>query len=171
MNNVFLIGYRGCGKTSVAKALGERLGWPWFDADVELERRVGRSIKTIFAEQGEAAFRDLEQAVIADLAQHDQAVIAFGGGAILRAANRQAIREKGLTVWLQASPEALWQRIQSDPTTSARRPDLTAHGGLAEIRRLLDERTPLYAECAAHRLNSEAQTPEELADQIAHWLP
>jgi shikimate kinase len=82
--NLFLIGYRGCGKTSVARALSARLGWPWLDADVELEARAGKSIKQIFADDGEAAFRDLESAVIADLAQHDRHVLALGSPPIRR---------------------------------------------------------------------------------------
>lgn len=170
MSNVFLIGYRGCGKTSVARALGERLGWPWYDADVELERRAGRSIKQIFAEEGEPAFRDLEQAVLADLAQQDRAVIALGGGAILREANRQAIANRGLTVWLQASPQTLLTRISADPTTSERRPNLTAQGGLAEIERLLAERSPLYAACAQRVLETEGRSCEQLAEQIIAWM-
>jgi shikimate kinase len=170
MSNVFLIGYRGCGKTSVAWALGERLGWPWYDADVELERRAGRSIKQIFAEEGEQAFRDLEQAVVADLAGHDGAVIALGGGAILREANRQAIQNRGLTVWLQASPETLLARISADPSTGDRRPNLTSQGGIAEIERLLAERSPLYAACAQHALETEGRSCDELAAQIVAWI-
>src|SRR5688572_30506661 len=86
--NLFLIGYRGSGKTTVARALGELLRWPWLDADVELERRAGKSIQQIFADDGEGAFRDLESAVVADLARLDRHVLALGGGAVMRDENR-----------------------------------------------------------------------------------
>ena len=121
-------------------------------------------------EQGEGVFRDLEQAVVADLATRDQLVIAFGGGAVLREANRSAIAGSGLTVWLQASPETLLARISADPTTAERRPNLTAQGGLAEIERVLAERTPLYAECAQRTLLTEGKSPQQLAEQIAAWM-
>ena len=76
-----LIGYRAVGKTTLAKLLAERLGWDWIDADVEIERRAGKSIARIFAEEGEPAFRDLEAKVIADLCRRDRLVLAAGGGA------------------------------------------------------------------------------------------
>lgn len=170
MSNVFLIGYRGCGKTSVARALGERLGWPWLDADIELERCAGRTIKQIFAAEGEAVFRDLEQATVADLAQRDNTIVALGGGAVLREANRRAIQGRGLTVWLQAAPATLLARISADPTTSDRRPNLTAQGGLAEIEKLLHERQPHYSACAQRTLDTEGRTCEQLAEQIAAWI-
>ena len=164
--NLFLIGYRGSGKTTVAVALAQQLSWPWVDADVEVERRAGQSIKQIFAAGGEQAFRNLESAVVADLAQRDQHIIALGGGAILREQNRQAICGRGKTVWLQASPEALLARIQSDQTTAERRPSLTVQGGFAEIRELLAARTPLYAACADLTIDAEHQSPEAIARAI-----
>src|SRR3954468_2686596 len=100
--NVFLIGYRGSGKSTVAVALSERLGWPWIDADAELERRAGKTIKQIFDEHGEQAFRDLESAVVDDLVRRDRHIIALGGGAILRETNRQALSGRGPIVWLKA---------------------------------------------------------------------
>src|SRR3954447_23715424 len=168
--NVFLIGYRGSGKSTVAAALSERLGWPWIDADAELERRAGKTIKQIFDEGGEQAFRDLESAVVDDLARRDRHIIALGGGAVLREANRQAVASRGPIVWLKASPEALLARIQADATTAARRPNLTADGGLAEIRALLAERTPIYESCAALTIDTENKSPPEIAREIDEGL-
>src|SRR5688572_502997 len=142
MMNLYLIGYRGSGKTTVAAELARLLGWNWLDADDEVERRAGTTIKEIFATSGEQSFRDLEAAVIADLAQFSGHVIALGGGAVLREDNRQAIRSSGKVVWLQASPEVLYQRISGDASTAERRPNLTADGGLAEVERLLAVRAP-----------------------------
>src|SRR5262245_39434407 len=112
--NIFLIGYRGSGKTTVAAALGQRLGWPWIDADAELERQAGKSIKEIFAEGGEASFRDLESTVLSKLVARERHVVALGGGAILREANRALLRGRGKIVWLTAAPETLFARISAD---------------------------------------------------------
>ena len=168
--NVFLIGYRGSGKSTVAAALSERLGWPWLDADAELERRAGKTIKQIFEEGGEQAFRDLESAVIVDLAARDRHIIALGGGAVLRDRNRHALAGRGPIVWLKASPEALLARIQADSTTAARRPNLTADGGLAEIRKLLADRTPIYESCADLTIDTENKSPADIAREIVERL-
>jgi shikimate kinase len=168
--NVYLIGYRGSGKTCVAGHLAELLQLPWADADAELERRAGRTIREIFAADGERAFRDLESAVLTDLAERGGQVIALGGGVVLREANRAVLRRSGRTVWLRAQPETLWQRIEGDPTTGDRRPNLTAHGGIEEVRRLLDARTPFYEESADLALDTEDKSPAEIAQAIAAWL-
>lgn len=168
--NIFLIGYRGSGKTTVARALAERLRWQWLDADVELERRAGKTIREIFAESGEQAFRDLESAVVADLAQLDGHVLALGGGAVLRDQNRQAISGRGKVVWLKAKPETLAARIADDPTTTARRPNLTGQGGLDEIRQLLAQREPIYQAVADLAVDAASDSPENIAQQIAAAL-
>ena len=168
--NLYLIGYRGSGKTTVAAELGKLLGWQWLDADDELERRAGTTIKEIFATAGEQAFRDQETAVIADLARLSSHVIALGGGAVLREENRQTIRGSGKAIWLQASPEVLFQRISGDASTAERRPNLTVEGGLAEIERLLATRSPIYAACADLALDAGTVAPAELASEIAVWL-
>ncbi|MEX2174903.1 MAG: shikimate kinase [Pirellulaceae bacterium] len=168
--NLFLIGYRGSGKTTVAQHLALLLGWPWVDADVLLEQRADKSIKQIFAERGEAAFRDLEAAIVADLAAQDRHVVALGGGAILREQNRQAIAGRGAVVWLQASAKTLLHRINADPTTGDRRPNLTAQGGLAEIQALLSEREPIYRQCATLIVDAEQLAPEIIAHKIVASL-
>lgn len=168
--NLFLIGYRGSGKTTVAAALARRLGWPWLDADVELERRAGRTIREIFELEGERGFRDRESAILSELALKSGCIIALGGGAVLREENRQLARGRGKVVWLRASPEALYARINADPTTSARRPNLTAQGGLDEIRGLLSKREPLYAAWADLEVNAEEQTPDKIAETICAQL-
>jgi shikimate kinase len=134
---------------------------------VELERRTGRSIREIFAESGEQAFRDLESAVVADLAGLDRHILALGGGAVLRAQNRQAMVGRGKVVWLKATPETLAARIAADPTTTARRPNLTGQGGLEEIRQLLASREPIYQACADLAVDAAGDSPENIAQQIA----
>jgi shikimate kinase len=164
--NVFLIGYRGSGKTTVAAALAARLGWPWLDADELLERRAGKTIRQIFEAGGETAFRDLETAMVKELARYERHILALGGGAVLREENRAALAGRGKFVWLQAPAEVLFARMSADETTAARRPNLTGQGGLAEIRSLLAERQPLYGACANVTIDAAEQAPDDIARQI-----
>ncbi|HZU37911.1 MAG TPA: shikimate kinase [Gemmataceae bacterium] len=167
--NIFLVGYRATGKTTVAGRLAKLLGWAWCDADVILEQRAGRSIRQIFADEGEAGFRRRESEVLADLCQRDRHVIATGGGIILAEANRARLRSAGLVVWLRADPATLWTRLSQDATTAQRRPDLTV-GGREEIEALLRQREPLYREVAEVDLDTVGRTPDDLAAAIvAHW--
>ncbi len=167
--NIFLIGYRGTGKTTVARLLGARLDRKWVDADDELEKEAGRTIKQIFAEDGESVFRDLETRVLCRLATAEKRVVALGGGVILRDENRRILKT-GAVVWLQAAAETISQRVASDPTTDERRPNLTASGGYDEICRLLRDRLPLYQQCADVEVDTEGRTPDQIVDVILSAL-
>jgi shikimate kinase len=161
-----LIGYRATGKTTLARLLAERLAWNWIDADVEIERRAGKPITQIFADEGEAAFRDLESAVIADLCRRDRWVLAAGGGAPLRPENRRVLGAGGPVVWLTARPETILARMTADATTPARRPPLTAKTPLEEIVEVLAAREPIYRAAADCVVDTEGKTPEELVEEI-----
>jgi len=161
-----LIGYRATGKTTIARLLAERLGWEWIDADVEIERRAGKSIARIFAEEGEPAFRDLEAQTIADLCQREKLVLAAGGGAPMRPESRAAMRRSGMVAWLKATPATILARMSGDATTGARRPNLTAQGGLGEIVELLERREPIYRETAHVEVDTEGKPPEQVAAEI-----
>lgn len=167
--NLVLIGYRGTGKTTVAKHLAERLHRPWIDADDVVETRAGCSIAEIFASGGESVFRDWEQQVTSELMGRRGLIIASGGGVILRAENRAALVD-AVVVWLTASPEILHDRIYADPSSRNRRPSLTDSSGLDEIRQVLAERTPLYQQVADYQLSSEFETPDAIADRIVSLL-
>ena len=167
--NVILIGYRGTGKSTVARLVAERLGWQWIDADVEIEKRAGKSIASIFADESEDRFRDLESAMLQDCAGRNRIVLAAGGGAVLRAENRKLLRQLGHVVWLCASPETILKRVAADPTTSTRRPNLTA-GGEQEVLDLLAARTPIYRQCAHRMVDTEDRTPDDVADEIVRHL-
>ena len=104
---ITLIGYRGCGKSTLAPLLAQRLRCDWVDADVVIEQQAGCSIKEIFAREGEPGFRQREAAVLAELLQRDPVVIAAGGGAILNPQTRQRMRAAGPVVWLQAPLDTL----------------------------------------------------------------
>jgi len=168
--SLILIGYRATGKTTLARLLAERLGWDWVDADVEIERRAGKSIARIFAEEGEAAFRDIEVRVTAELCRRERLVIAAGGGAPMREENRRAMRAAGPVVWLRALPEMIHRRMSGDATTAGRRPDLTDRGGLGEIVELLRRREPIYRETALLEIDTEGRLPEQLAAEILRRL-
>lgn len=167
MQRIALIGYRGTGKTTVAQHLARLLGWDWVDADVEVELQAGKSIAVIFADDGETAFRDAEAAVVAELCGRERVVLALGGGAVLREDNRRAIAGCDAVVWLRASAEEIERRLEGDPTTSGRRPNLTNAGGRQEIERLLGRRQPIYAACATLVVDTEGKAPAEIAAEIA----
>ena len=168
--SITLIGYRATGKTTLARLLAERLGWDWMDADVEIERRAGKNIALIFAEDGEPAFRDLEADVVQDLCKRENLVLGAGGGAPIRPENRRAMMASGKVVWLQAQPETILARMAGDVTTAQRRPDLTSKSGLEEILHLLAQRGPIYREAADIEVDTESKTPEELRDEIIERL-
>jgi shikimate kinase len=168
--NLILIGYRGTGKSTVARLLAAKLGWDWLDLDEEIERRSGQTIAAIFAQQGEEAFRDLESQLLAELAHRDRSIVALGGGGVLRPANRSAIRSAGTVVWLRATSETLWQRIGADTATAGRRPNLTAGGGLTEIVDILNSRTPIYRQCADWEVDTEGKTPAQVAAEIIEYF-
>lgn len=164
--NLVLVGYRGTGKSTVARRVALALGWDWIDADVELELRAGRTIAAIFADEGEPAFRDLESQVLADLATRERTVIAAGGGVVVRPENRALLRTLGRVVWLRADADTIAQRLAADETTHQRRPKLTAAGGREEIEQLLAAREPLYAECADVTVETAGGTPDEIAAEV-----
>lgn len=163
---IFLTGYRGTGKTTVGAILASRMGCECSDSDDAIEKRAGKSIADIFAQQGEEHFRDLESEVVADLVQRNNAVVALGGGAILRQSNRDLIQRHGTVVWLEAGIETIRQRLLSDPSTTARRPNLTGQGLLDEIAEVLAKRTPLYRGCARLTVNTDNKSPNTIAEEI-----
>lgn len=165
-----LIGYRGTGKSTVGKRLARRLQWDWVDADNEIERRAGRTIKDIFTTDGEPVFRQMERDVIADLLQRDHLVLSTGGGAILNADTRKELRAAGPVFWLVATIETIASRILQDASTSSRRPNLTT-GGIAEIREVLAKREPLYQECAHVAVNTEGLRLMDIVNKIVDQLP
>jgi shikimate kinase len=167
---VFLIGYRGTGKTAVASELASRLNYDWIDADDQIEQRSGKSIAAIFAEQGEPSFRDWESRIVSELAGRRRSVVALGGGAVLREENRRAIANRGPVIWLTASVESIVERIAGDEATARRRPNLTASGGRAEVEQLLAQRTPFYRECATLTVNTDGKSVVQVANDIVAGL-
>jgi shikimate kinase len=134
----------GAGKSTAGRHLASALHLPFVDADHELERRIGSSIRNFFELEGEAAFRDLEEKVIAELVDSEPKVLATGGGAVLRAANRKALHGGSTVIYLRASPEELFRRLRHD----TQRPLLQVADPLRKLRELFETRDPLYRETA-----------------------
>ena len=161
-----LIGYRATGKTTVAKLLAEALNCPWVDSDREIERQAGKTIAQIFAEDGEPAFRDFEERIIAELCMKPELILATGGGAIMRENTRKVLRASGPVLWLTASPETILRRMTGDETTKTSRPSLTNLPALDEIRHLLELREPMYRDCATMEITTELCSPEEIVKRL-----
>lgn len=139
---VVLVGMMGSGKSSVGRRLATRLALPFVDADVEIETAAGMTIPEIFAQRGEAEFRDGERRVIARLlSTRAPLVLATGGGAFMNAETRARIGELGVSVWLKAEPDVLMRRVRK----RSNRPLLQTADPEGTLRRMLAEREPTYA--------------------------
>ena len=163
-NNIVLIGYRGCGKTTVGQLLARRLARTFVDTDALIEQQAGNSITEIFSAQGEKGFRSRDSAVINDLTQQTGQIIAVGGGAVMDPQNAQRLKATGTLIWLTAPAQVLWERISKDQTTT--RPDLTPTGGLHEVRQILAQREPIYRAAADLTLNTDHQSLEQVVEAI-----
>jgi shikimate kinase len=166
---VTLIGYRGCGKSSIAPRLARQLGWTWVDSDSVVEQRAGCSISELFEHEGEAAFRKLESEVIADLVLQPHIVIASGGGAILAEKNRRLMKSAGPVVWLKVSVGTLAKRL-GERSSVQRRPSLTGRPIAEEVADVLAVREPVYRETATLIVDAESMRPEQVARHIARHI-
>ncbi len=138
---IVLVGLMGAGKTSVGRRLAEKLSIPFVDADHEIEAAAGKSIREIFADHGEAYFREGERRVIQRLIGNGAQVLATGGGAYMNDETRRRIQEHGISVWLRASLPILMKRVSKRQD----RPLLQAENPEAVMRGLIDKRYPVYA--------------------------
>jgi shikimate kinase len=152
--NLFLVGLMGAGKTTLGRQLARRLSKRFVDADHELEARLGVPIPTIFEIEGEAGFRDREEAIIAELTALTDIVLATGGGAVTRPGCRENLRSQGTVLYLHARPETLWIRVRH----ARHRPMLHAADPRARLAELYALRDPLYREVADHVIESDRDT-------------
>ena len=139
---------------------------PFFDSDHVIEQRLGCSIRDYFAREGETAFRDIEEEVIAQLAQGPAAVIATGGGAVLREANRRNLRAGGHVIYLRSTPEELYRRLRHD----TQRPLLQVADPMARLRSMHAERDPLYREAAHFQIDTGRPSVPTLVNMIVMQL-
>lgn len=159
--NLVLMGFMGTGKSALGRRLAELARRPYLDMDAELERRAGRPISKIFAEDGEAAFRDMESQLAEEWGRKEGTVISCGGGVVLREENLRALGRNGVLVCLTASPEVILERT----SRSKKRPLLEGEDREQKIRDLLAARAPFYAKIPI-QVDTSDLDPDSLADRI-----
>lgn len=160
------MGLPGSGKTTIGRQLARRLGVPFVDSDHVIEHRLGCSIREFFAREGEDSFRDVEQQVLDDLTRTHLGVIATGGGAVLRKANRQHLHERGHVVYLRSAPEDVYRRVRHDTA----RPLLQVEDPMARLRGLFEARDPLYRETAHYTIDTGRPSVATLVNMILMQL-
>lgn len=164
INSFFLVGPMGVGKTTIGRLLAEKMPCTFLDSDVWIEQSMSQSIPTIFSSFGEEVFRDIESEAIDGLTQQSKIVLSTGGGAILREINRERLKSRGTVVFLDLSPEKIFQRIEGDQT----RPLLQTDNPLATMQAIYDIRKPLYLDSAHYHLSVENRTPEEISELLVN---
>ncbi|WP_428982729.1 shikimate kinase [Ottowia cancrivicina] len=166
MERVILVGLPGSGKSTIGRQLARRRELPFFDSDQVIESRLGETIRAFFAREGEKTFRDFEERVIDELTMQGSCVLATGGGAVLRSENRQRMRERGVVVYLRASPEQLMRRLRND----TKRPLLQVADPMARLQDLYEEREPLYKEVADFTFDACGSSPALLVSRVMMQL-
>lgn len=165
-DNIFLVGLMGAGKTTIGKLLAKHLKKTFLDSDHELEQRTGVKIPLIFELEGEAGFREREAALIRELAQGRDIVLATGGGAILQQETRALLAQNGTVIYLNAKVEDLWVRTQHDKN----RPLLQTSDPKAKLAELFAQRDPLYREIADIVICSGQQNVQHAAREVERRL-
>ena len=163
---VVMVGMMGAGKTAVGRALAARIGVPFLDSDSEIESAANMTIREIFERDGEQFFRAKESQVIGRLLDEQKGILSTGGGAFLSDANRQMISDRGVSVWLRADLEVLWNRVRHKDT----RPLLRTSDPHATLRALYEARVPLYAQ-ANLIVDSDGETAiEDMVNRVLEKL-
>jgi shikimate kinase/3-dehydroquinate synthase len=165
-SRIFLTGFSFSGKSRVAGLVAEKLGWQAVDTDALIEKIAGKPIPRIFAEEGEARFRQFEREAVREAAGRENAVVAVGGGAIVSAKNRRAMADSGFVVCLEARPETIFARLTAGSGESpSERPLLAGADPLGRIRHLKALRQPLYA-LADFTVHTDALSMEQVASEV-----
>ena len=163
MRNLALSGVMGTGKSSVGRLVAEALHFTFLDTDEVITSRAGKSVAEIFAQEGEAAFRQRERLLVEELAKRDKTVIATGGGLPVNPENFASLKSHALIVCLWASPEKIWERVRHQ----SHRPLLQDPDPQAKIKSLLEARKPVYQQ-ADILMNTEVRSCREVAAQVIH---
>ncbi|RLW60440.1 MAG: shikimate kinase I [gamma proteobacterium symbiont of Stewartia floridana] len=162
VRNLFLIGPMGAGKTTVGRQLAEYFRKEFIDSDLEIQRRTGVDIPTIFEFEGEEGFRQREQEVIDELTQREEVVLATGGGAVIREQNRKALSSRGLVIYLHCTVEQQFERTHRDKN----RPLLQTDDPMAKLKSLMAERDPLYRQTADLLISTEGRNTQAVLQDI-----
>lgn len=164
--NIYFVGMMGAGKTTLGRALAQRLERRFVDTDKLLVERTGVPVATVFEIEGEAGFRRRESAVVGELAAQDDLVVATGGGAVLAEENRKAMRDSGTVVYLRAKPDHLWHRLKHDTT----RPLLATADPRGTLAALVEARDPLYREAAHLIVDTGPHSAATVVQRVIHAL-
>lgn len=165
-DNIFLIGFMGAGKSTVARSLAERLHCPLVEMDQQIVKEQGMTINEIFDKYGEDRFREIESQLILDLGQGEAAVISCGGGVVVRPQNTEYMKKSGRIVYLQASPRTVYERVKD----SSDRPILKGHMNVEYIAQLMEKRRALYEAAAELTIVTDKKTADEIAGEILNRL-
>ena len=164
--NIFLIGFMGAGKSTVARELVEKLGFPLIEMDEQIVKEQGMPIRAIFETKGEAYFRDLETKLIRSLSGQEPTVVSCGGGVAMRQENVDSMKESGKVVFLTATPQTIYGRVKD----SGDRPILNGHMNVDYIAGLMEKRRPMYEKAADIVVATDGKTKEEIADEIVQKM-
>ena len=165
MENVYLVGFMGTGKTTVARLLAENLGRRFVEMDSEIEKSAGMSIVEVFEVKGQDHFRDLESNLLADIAKQSDLVVSCGGGIVCRQENIDLLKKSGKLINLSASADVIYKRLKDDNS----RPLLKVADPLNEIARLLEIRQPFYGQ-ADITISTDDLSPEAVTKEILKVL-
>ena len=168
--NLYLVGYRCTGKTSVGRLLAETLAWTFVDMDHELIAEAGIPIEEIVDSRGWKYFREHEGKLLQRLSQATKQVISTGGGVVTVPENIAIMRGSGKVVWLHASPATIAARMEADRNTAGQRPPLHGSDSVVEIEEVLAERLPLYDEAMHLQVETDSLSLEEVTESILRWL-
>ncbi|MCA6596694.1 MAG: shikimate kinase [Pseudanabaena sp.] len=160
--NIFLIGMMGAGKSTVGNLLAQKIGHSFLDTDPLIEQCAGKSISQIFAEDGEEAFRAIEQQVLAQVSAHTRLVVATGGGIVMRSLNWSYLHN-GLVVWIDVPVEILYDRLK---TESEQRPLLQTKDPFQRLNNLYEQRRDRYAQADISIMVNADETPEAVSDRL-----
>ena len=163
MQNLALVGLMGTGKSSVGRIAADQLGFEFLDTDDWIEAQTGKTIEQIFAQNGEATFRQLEEEAARSLSTRQKIVISAGGGFVVNPSNLTSLKTHAFIVCLWASPEMIWERVR----TQTHRPLLQTADPLGKIRQLLNDRSPSYHQADA-MIHTGFRSPREVAQQVLH---
>ena len=168
--NLFLIGYRCSGKTTIGKSIAMTIDWPFVDSDLLVIKESGKSIKDIVDTEGWDAFRHMERSALKQICTDDRQVVATGGGVVLDEANIQAMKTSGMVVWLDATAETIQKRMLQDKNTGNFRPALTDKGRIEEIEGMLLKRTPYYESASDFYIGTDDVPGSEITKRIIKKL-
>lgn len=164
--NIFLVGFMGAGKSSIARVLVERLGMNLIEMDARIVEEQGMTINDIFEKHGESYFRDIESKLILAIGEEGNSVVSCGGGVVVRNENTEYMKKNGVVVYLSATPETIFNRVKD----STERPILNGHMNVGYIAELMDKRRALYEGAADFTVTTDGRNVETICEEIISFV-